>query len=238
MVMMSDKIKASADYLNYLAKSMGTQLAKGQGKGMLTNKGVEVVMQKTETILVPKKKCTATVIEETGQSKEVADIVDSEETGDKEEGRLSARQTGIVIGRGVYKESDEETLDHSKKLKGHPKGPGEGSSSVLANPDEPNDSSSSESKIKERFLTTDDEESQEKSDNERTKTDNSDVDAGKKAKDAKDVDEQAGQEQAIDEQAGIKQIGKVQAEVNPANTEIQSMVDVPILQEDPIIQRN
>ncbi|GJZ18191.1 hypothetical protein Tco_0554314 [Tanacetum coccineum] len=52
--MLSDEIKASADYLNYLAKSMGTQPAKGQ------------------------------VIEETGKSEEVANTVDSEETDEDE----------------------------------------------------------------------------------------------------------------------------------------------------------
>nr|GEV64938.1 hypothetical protein [Tanacetum cinerariifolium] len=48
----------------------------------------------------------------------------------------------------------------------------------------------------------------------RTKTDNSDVDAGKKGEDAKDADEQVGEEQAMDEQDGIDQPEKVQAEVN------------------------
>ncbi|GJW35611.1 hypothetical protein Tco_0058531 [Tanacetum coccineum] len=115
--MMSEEIKASTDYLNYLAKSMGTQPVKGRGKGLLTKKGVEVVVVKTETVRVPRKKRTDTVIKETGQFEEVVDIVDSEETDD-EEGHLIARQTGIVIGRGVHNESDEGTLDHLKKMKG------------------------------------------------------------------------------------------------------------------------
>ncbi|GJU71826.1 hypothetical protein Tco_1263231 [Tanacetum coccineum] len=80
MVMMSDEFKASADYLNYLAKSVGTQPAKGQGKGMLTKKGVEVVVENIEIVRVLKKKRTETVIEETGQSEEVANTVDLEET--------------------------------------------------------------------------------------------------------------------------------------------------------------
>ncbi|GKC90940.1 hypothetical protein Tco_1151589, partial [Tanacetum coccineum] len=46
--MMSDEIKASADYFNYLAKSIGNQPGKGQGKGLITKK-------------------------ETGQSEEIAD---------------------------------------------------------------------------------------------------------------------------------------------------------------------
>ncbi|GJU92906.1 putative ribonuclease H-like domain-containing protein [Tanacetum coccineum] len=86
--MMSDEIKASADYLNYLAKCMGTQPAKGQGKWLLSKKGVEVVMEKIETVRIAKKKRTEIVIKESGQSKEVAYT------------------------------SDEGTLDHSKKKKG------------------------------------------------------------------------------------------------------------------------
>ncbi|GKC59318.1 ribonuclease H-like domain-containing protein [Tanacetum coccineum] len=84
--MMSYEIKTSVDYLNYLAKSKGNQPAKGRGKGLLTKKGVEVVMEKIKMVWVLKKKRTETVIEETGQSEE--------------------------------KDSDEENLDHSKKLKG------------------------------------------------------------------------------------------------------------------------
>ncbi|GJY57100.1 hypothetical protein Tco_0456215 [Tanacetum coccineum] len=90
--MMSDEIKASADYLNYLAKSMGTQPDKEEAYREI-------------------------IIEETGQLEEVADTVDSEEIEDEED-RLIRRQTGVVIGRQVHKDSDEENLDHSKKLKG------------------------------------------------------------------------------------------------------------------------
>ncbi|GKG60201.1 hypothetical protein Tco_0609865, partial [Tanacetum coccineum] len=82
-----DTIKASADYLNYLAKSMGTQPGKGQGKGLITKKGIEVVVQKKETIRVPRKKHTKTIIEETGQSEELADTVSLKETEDNKEER-------------------------------------------------------------------------------------------------------------------------------------------------------
>ncbi|GKE04311.1 hypothetical protein Tco_1396329 [Tanacetum coccineum] len=40
MEMMSDEIKASAYYSNYLEKSMGDKPVKGNGKGLLTRKGV------------------------------------------------------------------------------------------------------------------------------------------------------------------------------------------------------
>ncbi|GJS68597.1 hypothetical protein Tco_0683162 [Tanacetum coccineum] len=119
VVMQSKEIKASKDYLNYLAKSTGTQpvKVKGRGKGLLTKKGVEVVV---ETVRILKKRRSETVIEETGQSKEVAYTIDSEETeDDEEEHQLTRRrQTGVIVGIAVHTESDERTLDHSKKLKG------------------------------------------------------------------------------------------------------------------------
>ncbi|GJX81069.1 hypothetical protein Tco_0329218 [Tanacetum coccineum] len=75
------------------------------------------VVEKKETIKILRKKHIETVIEQTGQSEKVADIVDSEET-DEDEVHLNKRHTGIVIGRWVHKESKEGTLDHLKKLKG------------------------------------------------------------------------------------------------------------------------
>ncbi|GJT41013.1 hypothetical protein Tco_0940878 [Tanacetum coccineum] len=174
--MMSDEIKASANYLNYLAKSMGTQLGKGRGKRLITKKGIEVVVEKKKTIRIPRKKSTKTVIEETGQSKEIAD---------EEEGRLNERQNGLVMGRGVNMETDEETLDHSTiKLKGF-----ENVSSTaqfLLGMKEARKASKDDNiiqqlpKVLEGFLSTDDEESQEKSDDERTMSDKSEADAGKK----------------------------------------------------------
>nr|GEX10215.1 hypothetical protein [Tanacetum cinerariifolium] len=85
-VILSDKIKASADYSEYLAKSLGTKPFKSHGKGLLTKQGVKVVV---ERVSIAKKRRLKTMIEETGQSEEVADT-----------------------------KSDEENLDHSSKLKG------------------------------------------------------------------------------------------------------------------------
>ncbi|GJW27076.1 hypothetical protein Tco_0040887 [Tanacetum coccineum] len=119
MVMLSEEIKAFEDYLNYLAKCTGTQpiKVKGKGKGLLTKKCVEVVVK---TVRIPKKRRSETIIKETGQSEEVADTVDLEETeDDEEEPQLTRRrQTSVVIGRTVHTESNEGTLDHSKMLKG------------------------------------------------------------------------------------------------------------------------
>ncbi|GJR89445.1 hypothetical protein Tco_0213456 [Tanacetum coccineum] len=71
-------------------------------KGLITKKGVKVVVEKIETVRVPKKKCTEIVIKKTGQSKEVAETIDSEEIEDEEEDRVIRRQ--VIIGRGVNKE--------------------------------------------------------------------------------------------------------------------------------------
>ncbi|GJT84069.1 hypothetical protein Tco_1058411 [Tanacetum coccineum] len=87
----SDEIKASDDYSEYLAKSSGTQLAKGRGK----------------------------VFEELAQSKGVkADTMDFEEIEEEDEIPLVRRQTGVVIGRQVQRDSTKVNLDQSSKLKG------------------------------------------------------------------------------------------------------------------------
>ncbi|GKG41497.1 hypothetical protein Tco_0473248 [Tanacetum coccineum] len=87
MVILNDEIKASDDYLNHVAKSLGTKLVKSQGNGLITKKGNEVAMEKIEKLRVPKKKRLETVTEETCQSKELADEVNTEETeSDDEEG--------------------------------------------------------------------------------------------------------------------------------------------------------
>ncbi|GJR27091.1 hypothetical protein Tco_1103323 [Tanacetum coccineum] len=298
MVMLSEEIKASEDYLNYLAKSTGTQpvKVKGKGKGLLTKKGVEVVV---ETVRIPKKRRSETVIEETGQSEEVADTVDSEETeDDEEEPQLTRRrQTGVVIGRAVHTESDEGTLDHSKKLKGvetmsetaryllemkqarkaskddfilkqRPKGPGEGSSMAPEVPIGPSGSSSSSSSDDEIEDISSDKERSEANDTEKAEAD-------------KAEEENTREEQHVDGQGGNEQAGDVQAEVHvsepqtekpatilisssltlssaeygnqfindnpdvsikevlkdPAEMEVQSMVEVRVRQENPVDQR-
>ncbi|GKB40099.1 hypothetical protein Tco_0885041 [Tanacetum coccineum] len=59
------------------------------------------------------------MVEEVGQSEEVADEADSEETKEDDEEPLNKRKTtGLVIGGEGYRESDEEGVDYSKKLKG------------------------------------------------------------------------------------------------------------------------
>ncbi|GJW68444.1 hypothetical protein Tco_0122868 [Tanacetum coccineum] len=86
-LMLNDNIKASAEYLEYLAKSKGYAPIKATGK-----------------------------VEKVRQSKEVAEDVDSKETDD--EPPVRRRPSGVVIGGEVHSKSDDEGLDHSKKLKG------------------------------------------------------------------------------------------------------------------------
>ncbi|GKE12485.1 hypothetical protein Tco_1416036, partial [Tanacetum coccineum] len=150
-------------------------------------KGIEVVVQKKETIRETKV--------------------------DEEERQLNERHSSLVIGREVNKETDEGTPVYTTmKLKGVknvsctiqflldmkkaskesknkyilqqcPKGPGEGSSVVPDTPDDQSDSfgsSHSGSDDEEGFLQTNDKELKDKSDNERIETDKSHEDAGKK----------------------------------------------------------
>ncbi|GKB72412.1 hypothetical protein Tco_0933824 [Tanacetum coccineum] len=187
---------------------------------------------------------------------------------------LSSAAQYLVDMKTAIKASKDDFI-----LQQHSKGLCEGSGVISEVPDGPSDrsdSSSSKSKDEEGFLLTDDEASQEKTEDERTKVNDSE-----KAEDVKDANEQAGEEQVMDEQAEIDQPGKVQVEVsvpdpqvekpatqllstsltlssveygnqfindNPdvsltdvlkdlAEIEILSMVDVPIHQEDPAVQR-
>ncbi|GJS36832.1 hypothetical protein Tco_0535214 [Tanacetum coccineum] len=106
----------SLSLMKPLAKSKGSKLVKTRGKGLFTKKGVEVAV---ERVNIHKRRRSKIVVEEVGQSKEVADEVDSGETKeDDEEPLVKRRTTGVDIGRESYRESEKESLDHSKKLKG------------------------------------------------------------------------------------------------------------------------
>nr|GEU96055.1 hypothetical protein [Tanacetum cinerariifolium] len=56
MVMLNNEFKASDDYLNYLAKSMGTKHVKCKGNELLNKKRVTVAVEKIKTVWVPNKK--------------------------------------------------------------------------------------------------------------------------------------------------------------------------------------
>nr|GFC63558.1 hypothetical protein [Tanacetum cinerariifolium] len=106
---------ASDEYLECLAKSKGSTPIKaiGRGKGLISKQGVKIAV---ERVSIPKRRRSKTMIEEVTQSEEGAKDVDSEETD--EEPPVTRREFGVVIGGGALKESDEEGVDHSKKLKG------------------------------------------------------------------------------------------------------------------------
>ncbi|GJY92853.1 hypothetical protein Tco_0508635 [Tanacetum coccineum] len=78
---------------------MGTQPKKGRGKGLLTKKGVEVVVEKIETVRVPRKKRTEIVIEET----EI-----------KNDFILQQRPKGSSEGSGVIPNVPDEPSDRSE----------------------------------------------------------------------------------------------------------------------------
>ncbi|GKA95320.1 hypothetical protein Tco_0817358 [Tanacetum coccineum] len=124
--MISEEIKASIDYSNYLAKSMGTQQVKGQSKGLLTRKGE---------------------------------------------------------GSGVI-----------------PKVPG--------GPSDSSGSSSSESKDEDGFLSTDDKELEDQSDDERTKTGGSE-----KSEEEKAGEEQCEPEETVDADVVLKRLTRLEKKV-------------------------
>nr|GEX78729.1 hypothetical protein [Tanacetum cinerariifolium]GEX80102.1 hypothetical protein [Tanacetum cinerariifolium] len=251
MVMLNDEIKASADYLEYLTKSKRGKPAKGRSKGLLTKKGVEVVVEEIATVRVPKKKHTKTVIKQTGQSK--------------------------VIRSGVQHETDEEALDHSKKLKGvermsetikfllqlrkenkaskrdfilqqrpkgssegsgvtlevpnglSQKGPNEGSGVTPAVPDEPEDSSSSS------YLDSDDEIKDILSDNDDKATEeNVEQLTVPHTSSSQTLSLAEYGNQFINDNLDVSLIDVLK---EPVEAEVQSLVDIPILQQNLVDQR-
>ncbi|GKA96883.1 hypothetical protein Tco_0818978 [Tanacetum coccineum] len=287
---LNDEIKNSDDYLNYLDKSSGTKPVKSRGKGLLTKQGVEVAV---ERVSIPRKIRSKTVNEETGQSEEVADAVDSEETKEEEEPKLTRRRkTGVIIERQANRESEEENLDHSSKLKGikilyaaaqfkldmkkarkankddiitqqRPKGSGSGVTPAV--PDEPSSSSSSSSSESEDEIEdiSSDEERSEADDTEKADAETTEIADADKVNDDKVDEEKVDEEQFMDKQDGEEQPMDEQAETDqpkktlssaeysnqftidnpdvsindvlkePVEVEVQSMVEVPVLQEKP-----
>ncbi|GJY10460.1 hypothetical protein Tco_0378645 [Tanacetum coccineum] len=166
MVMLNDEIKASTDYADYLAKSKGVK-PKGHGKGLVTKKGVEVVVEKIAFVRVPKKKRTKNVTEQYVQLEGVEDDADSEETEEEDEiplklkgvERMSETAKFLLQLKKAKKVSKRDfILQQQPKgssegsgvtpavLDGlNQKGPNVGSGVTLAVSDEPEDSSSTSS---------------------------------------------------------------------------------------------
>nr|GEZ44772.1 hypothetical protein [Tanacetum cinerariifolium] len=81
----------------------GLRVVKG-GKGLLSKKGVEIVM---EQLIIPKRRRSKTVIEEVYESKQMDDLGDSEETKEEEVVPLvRKRLIGVVIGEEAHQESE------------------------------------------------------------------------------------------------------------------------------------
>ncbi|GJU16116.1 hypothetical protein Tco_1144082 [Tanacetum coccineum] len=140
-----------------------------------------------------------------------------EDTNEEEVQPLIRRSTGVVIGREIPKQSSEEALDHSKKNK------------------------ADQEKVDDGMKDAKNDES-EKAEEEHT-------DEEEKADDEQAGTNQAGDEEPVDDQVRSEQARNAQANVvipesavpNPSSNttepEIQSMVDVPIYQEDPVVQQ-
>ncbi|GJR01020.1 hypothetical protein Tco_0524004 [Tanacetum coccineum] len=145
--MMNDEIRNSAQYMTYLALSTNTKKEKKKDAvkkkddvprmkrsltgvdNILPNPNEAVKLDESISLIVAEHQDKERRLHETHTSliigreinleaKEVADTKETEETEDDEVAPLIRRGTEVVIGRGVPKESDEEVLDHSKKLKG------------------------------------------------------------------------------------------------------------------------
>ncbi|GJX76602.1 hypothetical protein Tco_0323413 [Tanacetum coccineum] len=171
-VMLTNDLKASTDYLEYLAKSTShahsedvatavtSSRATSRGKGLLTKNKALIAVQK---VSIPKRKRTQKVAEEIGQNDVVANEVDSEATDEEE----VEPTIGISIGSispqesKAIKESPSEGSGIALEVSDEPhlKGSNEEAGVTPEIPDGPgDDSSSSSSKIAIEDLSSDDDE--------------------------------------------------------------------------------
>nr|GEW60250.1 hypothetical protein [Tanacetum cinerariifolium] len=141
------------------------------------------------------------------ETKEIADIEEIEESEDDEVAPLIRRQTKVIIGREIPKESDEEVLDHSKKLKGV------AYVEVLSSDDERTESDKEKAWSKKTESENDDEETTdeeidntEKADEKHANEEHADKEMvdEEKADEEKLEDEKADDDQAKDDQAGVQ----------------------------------
>ncbi|GJT04555.1 hypothetical protein Tco_0839017 [Tanacetum coccineum] len=245
--MMNDAIMSSDSYLTYLALSTNTEATvpkevKGKGKGGTGKKKVATTLKfgKSISLTEAEEQEEEHFLHDTHAhlvTKTVADTAESEEIEDEEVQPLVHGSTSVVIGREVHKKTVEGALDHSHKLKGieilsevalYDKGAG----IIPEVPDEPKDISGSSNSSRSGS----DDETKDISSDKEVKADEHKAEEGKK------IEEQARNEQLVDEQAEGEQ-AKVHTpeptvpNPNKTKAEIQLMVDVPIHQEDPIVQR-
>nr|GEV84103.1 hypothetical protein [Tanacetum cinerariifolium] len=79
--MLSDEIKASDDYVEYLAMSFGTKLVKTQGQGLLTKEGVEVV---DERVNEPRDSFSSSSLTFEDEIKDISSAEENDGAYDKE----------------------------------------------------------------------------------------------------------------------------------------------------------
>ncbi|GJS26612.1 hypothetical protein Tco_0487232 [Tanacetum coccineum] len=220
VVMLNDDIKASVEYSEYLAKSRGAAPVKTRGKGLLTKQGVEIAM---ERVSIPKRIRSKTVTEEVGQSKGIDDDeVDYEETKEDEEPLLKGLETLSKAAQfQLHMRRAIKATRHDFFIQQRPRGPGKGSGVTLEVPDElvfkssnegagvtpevpdePSDyssSSSSNSELGVKEISSDEAEVTEKANNAKI------VDAKKDTED-----------QVAEKQPGNKELGADQGDNKPA----------------------
>ncbi|GKA98004.1 hypothetical protein Tco_0825898 [Tanacetum coccineum] len=200
--MMSNEVKAFADYLDYLAKSKRETPVKVRGKDSEDTKDKEEIplIQRQTGVVIGRHAHKDSDEHDLDHSKKLKGI----------ETLYEAAQ--FMINMKKLRKASKDDFILQQRSKGSCKGSGV----ILEVPDESSDrfdSSSSESEDQERFLTTDD--------------DKSDTDAGKTMGEEQDMDEQARTEygnQFINDNPHVS-ITDVLKE--PVESEVQSLVDVP-----------
>ncbi|GJW76913.1 hypothetical protein Tco_0138595 [Tanacetum coccineum] len=176
--MMSNEVKAFADYLDYLAKSKRETPVKVRGKDSEDTKDKEEIqlIQRQNGVVIGKHAYKDSDEHDLDHSKKLKGI----------ETLYEAAQ--FMINMKKLRKASKDDFILQQRSKGSCKGSGV----ILEVPDDSSDRfdrSSSESEDQERFLTTDD--------------DKSDTDAGKTMGEKQDMDEQARSEQVANVQAKV-----------------------------------
>nr|GEV46554.1 hypothetical protein [Tanacetum cinerariifolium] len=128
--MMNDAIRSFAYYVAYMALSTNTEVpkaSKNKGKGAVGKKKPDTNVQKEKKKAAMKKKNVAPKRKRSRLTSDDNILLDPdeavtdaefEETKDEKIQLLIRRPTGVFNGREIPKEPTEEALDHSQKLKG------------------------------------------------------------------------------------------------------------------------
>ncbi|GKB53691.1 hypothetical protein Tco_0904444 [Tanacetum coccineum] len=134
-VMLSDEIKAFADYVNYLMKFGNAQssvpiLGKGQGKGFMNRGGLEINVEKKKKKFEFLKKKRTIIVADNILDDQVVKLVVSvnleEHKKREEERRTKAKHAALVLDKEVDHEKGLRASREAHILKQIPKGPREG----------------------------------------------------------------------------------------------------------------